>query len=89
MSFTPETLRDGTKINIGIGPSSVHTVNGTVSAYFELEYPDEPPSQVHTGFWLSPGQSQVVGGRYRFAVLRIWADDGAGDAADVRVTGTG
>jgi hypothetical protein len=87
VSYTAETLPDGTKINIGIGPSSVHKVNGKPSAYFELQYPGEPQSQVHSGFWLYQGQSHVVGGRYRFAVLRIWdTADQADDAADVRIT---
>jgi hypothetical protein len=90
MSYTAETLPDGTKINIGIGPSSVHTVNGKPSAYFGLQYPGEPQSLVHNGFWLAQGQSHPVGGRYRFAVLRIWEmASQADDAADVRITSTG
>jgi hypothetical protein len=90
LSYTSETLPDGTKINIGIGPSSVHTVNGKPSAYFELQYPGEAQSQAHGGFWLTQGQSRVVGGRYRFAVLRIWdMASQADDAADVRITSTG
>jgi hypothetical protein len=89
MSYTPETLPDGTTINIGIGPSSVHTVNGKPSAFFSLQYPGEPGSQAHGGFWLAQGQSRVVGGRYRFAVLRIWdMASQADDAADIQVTST-
>jgi hypothetical protein len=90
MSYTPETLSDGTKINIGIGPASVHMVKGKPSAFFSLQYPGQPGSQAHGGFWLSSGQSQVVGGRYRFAVLGIWdLPSPATDVADVRITSIG
>jgi hypothetical protein len=84
MSYTAETLPDGTKINIGIGPSSIRTVDGKPSAFFGLQYPDEPESQVNRGFWLSQGQDHVVGGRYRFTALRIWDK-----AADVQITEIG
>jgi hypothetical protein len=87
MNYTAETLSGGTKINIGIGPTSVHTMNGKLSAYFGLQYPGEPTGQAPGGFWLSPGQSHVVGGRYRFTVLRIWhLATAADDAADVQIT---
>jgi hypothetical protein len=84
MSYTPETLPGGTKINIGIGPSSIHTVNGKLTAFFGLQYPGEQKDQAYGGFWLSAGQSHVVGARYRFAVLQIWDD-----AANVQVTSIG
>jgi hypothetical protein len=87
MNYTAETLAGGTKINIGIGPASVHTMNGKLSAYFGLEYPGEPSGQAHGGFWLAQGQSHLVGGRYRFTVLRIWdLATQADDAADVQIT---
>ncbi len=90
MWYTAETLPDGTKVSIGIGPKSVHRANGKLSAAFSLRYPGEPSSQLSNGFWLSPGQSQVVGGRYRLAVLGIWdMPSQADDAADVRITRIG
>ena len=90
MWYTAETLADGTKVSIGIGPRSVHLANGKLSAAFSLRYPGEPGSQVSSGFWLSSGQSQVVGGRYRFAVLGIWdMPSPAADVADVRITSIG
>ena len=90
MRYTAATLPGGTKVSIGIGPSSVHLANGKLSAAFSLRYPGEPSSQLSNGFWLSTGQSQVVGGRYRFAVLRIWnGASQADDGADVRITSIG
>jgi hypothetical protein len=88
MSYTSETLPDGTKVTIGIGPSSIHTVNGKPAAFFALQYPGEPSSEADSGFWLSPGGSHLVGGRYRFAVLQIWDTGSQADhAADVQITG--
>jgi hypothetical protein len=87
MSYTAETLPDGTQVQVGIGPTSIHTVNGKLSAYFALQYSGEPKSQLYNGFWLSAKQSHVVGGRYRFAVLQIWtAASQASDAADIQIT---
>jgi hypothetical protein len=90
MTYTSEKLPDGTKIDIGIGPSSVRTVNGKPTAFFGLQYPDEPGNLEYRGFQLSQGQSHVVGGRYRFAVLRIWVTGNEADnAADVQITSVG
>jgi hypothetical protein len=90
MWYSAETLPDGTKVSIGIGPRSVHLANGKLSAAFSLRYPGEPSSQLTNGFWLSPGQSEMVGGRYRFAVLGIWdMPSPATDVADVRITSIG
>jgi hypothetical protein len=86
--YTDVSLRlsDGTTVALTVGYSFITRTGGRLTGSFQFTAPGLAPPRRYS-FSLSQGQSRVIGGKYRFQVLRLWSmPDPLNNAADVRIT---
>lgn len=82
-------LSNGSIVTAGLGSGSMARSAGQLTEGFRLGYPNGTGMQA-ASFRLAQGQSRVIGGKYRFQVLRLWdMPDPVNNAADVRITPLG